>query len=60
MLDRSNEMVVEGLTFVLSCFLLLVVVLFGPSARAVMSSAGAFPLSLSWLKKAPPASSSAV
>ena len=34
MLDRSNEMVVEGLMFVLPCFLLLVVVLFGPPARA--------------------------
>ena len=35
-LDRSNEIIVEGLAFVLLCFLLLVVVLSGPPAGTLV------------------------
>jgi len=56
-LNRSDEIVVEGLRLVLLCFLLLVVALFGSPAETLVISAGALPLSLSWLKKAPTASS---
>jgi len=54
-LDRGDEIIVEGLSLDLPCFLL--VVLFGPPAGAFVVIDWCLPLLLLWLKKAPTASS---
>jgi len=57
-LDSGDEIIIESLLLDRSCFL-LVVVLLGSSARALIVVRWRLPLSFSWLKKVPTASSSA-
>jgi hypothetical protein len=55
--DHDNEIIVDGLALVLSCLILLVVVLFGSYAGALIIIHWRLPLVALWPKNTPTASS---